>query len=454
VSLPFVRNLDLKVSVKRAFSRGGFGRQVGVLAIGTSLGQVAALAGSPVLTRLYSAEQFGQVAAFSAVLLFFGAILSLRYEIAILLPADDQTAAHVTVLSLIIVVLISLIIGLALPLIPNWGGQLTQIRTYLWLMPIAALGLGFYQVLSYWALRKKAYSQVARTKLTQPLSRLATQILLGILKWGALGLLLGETVGRINGGTSLARTAWKENKLEFQAVGWEGLRSAAARYRRFPLVLSPAALINAAGSSVPLLLFGLWFGPKVLGWYALVDRTMAMPTVLIGQAVSQVYSAEAARLASGDPAQLNRLFARTLGHLSLIAFAPAMILGVIAAPLFGFVFGASWYEAGVYAQLLMVMQFLGFISWPVNPTLSILERPSIQLAWDIGRGTLAIGTLIFCHLLNLGARQTIFAYGCAMSIAYVMHLALSKSAIRIKMRDHADHRLTVVGASTVQASEG
>ena len=453
MSLPFVRDLDLKLSVKRAFSRGSFGRQVSVLAIGTSLGQIAALAGSPVLTRLYSAEQFGQVAAFTAVLLFFGAILSLRYEIAILLPEDNQTAANVTVLSLVIVLLLSLIIGLALPLTPNWGGQLAQIRSYLWLMPIAAFGLGFYQVMSYWALRHKAFTQVARTKLTQPLSRLATQIVLGIFKWGALGLLLGETIGRINGGASLARTAWTENKLDFRAVSWDGLRTAASRYRRFPLVLSPAALINAAGSSVPILLFGLWFGPTVLGWYALVDRTEGIPAVLIGQAVSQVYSAEAARLATADPVQLNRLFSRTVWHLSLIAIVPAAIMGVIAAPLFSFVFGSSWHEAGVYAQLLIVMQFLGFVSWPVNPTLSILERQSIQLTWDIGRGTLAIGTLIVCHLMNLGARQTIFAYGCAMSIAYLMHLALSKWAIRVRIRDHAKTRLPVVVASAPQTSE-
>jgi len=453
VSLPFVRDLDLKLSVKRAFSHGSFGRQVGVLALGTSVGQLAALAGSPVLTRLYSAEQFGQMAAFTAVLLFFGAILSLRYEIAILLPEDNHTAANVLVLSLIIVVFLSLMTGLVLPLVPNWGGPLAQIRSYLWLMPVAAFGLGFYQALSYWALRNKAYSQVARTKLTQPLSRLATQIVLGIFKWGALGLLVGETVGRINGGTSLAWTAWRENKHDFQAVTWAGLRSVAARYRRFPLVLSPAALINAAGSSVPILLVGLWFGPRVLGWYALVDRTMAMPTVLIGQAVSQVYSAEAARLATTDPNQLNLLFNRTVAHLSLIAFVPALILGIIAAPLFSFVFGSSWHEAGVYAQLLVMMQFLGFVSWPVNPTLSILECQSIQLAWDIGRGGLAILTLAVCHVGNLGPRQTILAYGCAMSAAYLMHLALSKWGIRVRVRYHSNSASKVVVPSTAQPSE-
>jgi O-antigen/teichoic acid export membrane protein len=418
-------------------SRGSFGQSVGVLAIGTSIGQATTLLFSPVITRLYTAEQFGQVAAFAAILAFLGAVISMRYEIAILLPEDNVVAANLAVVALLIVVAISLLLGIALLLMPGWNGELAGIRPYMWLIPIAAFGVGTYQVLTYWAVRNKSYSQIGRTKLTQPLSRLATQIALGLLKWGALGLLLGETVGRLNGSLRLASTAWKQNNKDFRAVSWTGLKAAAIRYRRFPLVLTFAAVANTAGSAVPALLLGVWFGPKVLGWYALVDRSMAVPTVLIGQAVSQVYSGEAARLANTDPGLLNTLFDSTIKKLAYVAAIPSLAILLIAPQLFGFVFGQSWYEAGIYARLLVGMQFLGFISWPINPTLSLLERQSVQLMWDIGRGALAVGSLIACHVLNVGARQTIFAYGVAMVIGYFLHIVLSKWAIRSKVRQHS-----------------
>src|SRR5262252_1035322 len=130
-----VSRLQIQDHVKRLLSPGSFGQNVGKLAIGTSLGQGISLIFSPLLTRIYTAEQFGQLAAFAAVLTVLAAVISVRNEIAILLPADDKTAVHVTPLALLIVVGMSLLICAAV-FVPNWTGELAGIRHYLWMVPI------------------------------------------------------------------------------------------------------------------------------------------------------------------------------------------------------------------------------------------------------------------------------------------------------------------------------
>ena len=58
---------------------------------------------APLLTRLYSSEDFGLLSVYTSLLALIGVISSLRYELAIPLPEDDGEAVNVAVLSLIFV---------------------------------------------------------------------------------------------------------------------------------------------------------------------------------------------------------------------------------------------------------------------------------------------------------------------------------------------------------------
>ena len=61
---------------------------------GTALSNLLIILTTPLLTRLYTPEEFGVYSVFLS-LLFIGTILvSLRYETAIPLPEDDDDAFH------------------------------------------------------------------------------------------------------------------------------------------------------------------------------------------------------------------------------------------------------------------------------------------------------------------------------------------------------------------------
>jgi O-antigen/teichoic acid export membrane protein len=418
--------------------KDSFVRGVGALAGGTTLAQAIGLLASPLLTRLYTAEDFGYLQIYVSVLAFLFVVVGWRYELAILLPEAEDTAASLLVLALGIVGTMSLLCaGMiwwvhgsdVLPL------QIKPLQPYLWLMPISLSGAGAYVVLSYWALRQKAYPQVATTKLTQSVGQIATQLLLGAwFKTGVLGLLLGDAIGRVAGSARLAGLAWQQNEKLFRAVRWNGMWKAAVRYKRFPLVSSGAALINTGGFALPSLMLGAFFGSQVLGWFALVDRVMAAPAVLIGVAVSQVYSVEVARVANTEPAGMRSLFVKLMKKLALIGAIPYALVFMAGPWLFGFVFGEPWREAGIYARLLAVMHWVGFIAWPLTPTLNLLEEQTRQLWWDVGRLILTLACLCLPYYLGLPARLTIAAYGGAMFIGYVAHLFLSHRAIQTRIK--------------------
>jgi O-antigen/teichoic acid export membrane protein len=280
------------------------------------------------------------------------------------------------------------------------------------------------------------------TKDAQVGSQIAIQTGMGVLHAGPLGLLLGDVIGRATGILSLARLAWHRSWSAFQRARWKTVWSAAVRYRRFPLVSSGAALVGVAAYSFPPLLMAQLYGPKTLGWFALGDRVLGAPAILVGQAVSQVYCVEAASLNVSNPEAFRGLFLRSAKRLLWLGLIPLLIFLLFGPSLFGFVFGASWREAGVYARLLAAMHYVAFVSWPLTPTLNILEKQFWQLGWDVGRLVLTLGSLWVAHRLGWSARSAIAAFGAVVLAGYGSHLLISHHAIQERIRDFEASRST------------
>ena len=419
----WLRSLFPKILYSKSFIRN-----VMLLAGGTALGQGIVILTSPILTRLYTPADFGVLAVYTSIFSILSVVVSLRYELAIPLPKDSEAAANLLVLSLLIVPGMSLLVGFSLFLlgdrIVDWVNT-PALRPYLWFLPISLLGMGTYQALNYWAVRKKAFNRIAQTKLGRSFGQVLTHISLGLLKLGPLGLLLGSIVGQVSGSRILAKVAWRQDRRVLQRVTMAGLGQVARRYRRFPLISSWSALLNRTGLDMPSLLLAAFYGPQVVGWFGLGKRVIKMPMTLVGRSVSQVYIGEASQLVQENPRMLQKLFLKTALRLLLVGGIPIALLGFVSPWLFALVFGQLWREAGVYAQLLAPMFATEFVAVPISSTLNILERQDIQLAWDIGRFVLVVATLWSANALEWSPVQAVGAYSGCMLMAYLVLFGLT-----------------------------
>jgi len=430
---------------------------VSILAGGTAFSQALAVLASPVLTRLYSVEDFGYFQMYMAFMAFAVLAVTLRYEQAIFLPEKEEVAANLVIVTICTVLAMSVLFGFLAWAVHRYGVLPTSaagLRPYVGLIPIAICGAGIYQTLSIWALRQKAYPRVMGTKIVQVGSQITIQTGMGVLHAGTLGLFVGDAIGRVAGSLSLARLAWHRNRSAFQFARWKTIWSAAVRYRRFPFVSSGAALVGVAAYSLPPLLMAQLYGPKTLGWFALGDRVLGAPAVLIGQAVSQVYCVEAASLNVSDPHAFNALFLRSMKRLLWLGLIPFLIFLLFGPALFGFVFGASWREAGVYARWLAPMHYVALVAWPLTPTLNILERQFWQLGWDVGRLVLTVGSLWLAHRWGWSARSAIAAFGAVVLVGYGSHLLISYYAIKERIGQFEASRPTLPIVSSEYAESG
>src|SRR6478609_3136460 len=79
---------------RRRLTGQGFAANVAFMVTGTALGQAASIVLSPVLTRLYTPDQFGYLSVYTAALTIFGVIAVLGFELAIPLAANDTELAN------------------------------------------------------------------------------------------------------------------------------------------------------------------------------------------------------------------------------------------------------------------------------------------------------------------------------------------------------------------------
>jgi lipopolysaccharide exporter len=385
----------LRARFPRARLPGGvFGRSVLTLASGTAVSQLILALSTPVLTRLYSPADYGTLAVYAATVTVLLVVASLRYELAIPLPEDDTLAGSLLGLTLLIVA--GMTAGLILLV---WlagerfiaAVRVPALRPYLWLVPLGFAGAGLYQALSYWAIRRRAFGRVARTKLTQGFGQVTTQLACGFAGLGAPGLLVGDVVGRVAGGGGLGLAALRDRPFAGMTRGT--MAAAAARYRRFPLITTWSGLLNVGSLQLPSILFAAFFGAAAAGLYALSYKMLVLPTMLLGQSVAQVFLSRAA-IAARDPAELRRLTERT----ALLLFGVGLPLFAVVAlggpDIFGTVMGRRWEQAGRYAQVLAPWFVLWLVSSPLSGLLNVREWQGWALAFSAGEFALRLGSLL------------------------------------------------------------
>lgn len=416
----------------RRLGQSGFVRSVAVLAGGTAAGQGLAILAAPLLTRLYGPESFGYLGVYMAVLAVLVTVASLRYQVAIPLPERSEGAMNLVALSLAVLLAVTALVALLLALFGPVFARLLGaegLAPYWWLLPLGLLGAGVYQVLNYWSIRTEAFGALARTKLTQALGTVAAQLGLGLVTGGAFGLLAGDALGRAAGSGTLLRLARARPDWQWRQVSRRSLAEIARRYRRFPLLSSGSALLNSLGLQLALLLATILYTPVVTGHFALTQRIVGVPMTLIGTAVSQVYLAEAAKQRRRQREGLKRLYLKSSLRLFLVGLAPITLLALAGPPLFAFVFGSEWLEAGRYARILAPMFLAQFVVVPLSQTLNVLERQGLQLGWDTARLLLVLGAFVLGQRLSLPPVQTFILYSAAGTLAYLALFALSYWAL-------------------------
>lgn len=431
--------LEIVHSKLEAVRSIGFARSVGILAGGTALAQAVSFLALPLITRIYTPADFNLLAVFVSLLSILSVSACLRFEIAIPLPNRDSDAANLLALSLCCCTAISLIIAAFVWWLPNqfFGFiGLEEVIQYLWLLPIGVWMGSAYSAAQFWLTRKKNFKLIAGTRMTQALGGSGTQLAMGWLGVGPLGLLLGQIVSSSAGLLSLLRRSTQKDKSDFLQIRCSEMRRMLREYDRFPKYATFEALANIVGIHLPVIIIAaLAIGPEA-GYLMLATRVMTIPMNLIGGAIAQVYLSRAAsEFRDGALAEFSL---KVLSGLFRVGAGPLLALGILAPTIFAIAFGKEWGRSGELVLWMIPWFLFQFLASPISMAMHVTGKQREMLAVTIIGLLIRIGAVILAsqwlknHISEIYAiAGGIFYFSCLLVFsrsAGIKGLALLKIA--------------------------
>lgn len=387
---------------------------------GTTIAQAIPIAITPILTRMYSPEDFGVLALFVAITAIMGSVANGRYELAIMLPAEDDDAINIAAMGLLIATVLSIFLFFPAIFLNDYiTAKLDNqfIGFWLYFVPPVVWLLGLYNILNYLNNRKKSYKDMAKATVYKSVAQAAVQLGSGTVKATAGGLISGQIASNLVANTRLAFNAKRQYRLG--KISWPEMKRLAKRYIDFPKYSMWAALSNTLSYQLLNMLITLFYSVATLGFYSLAQRILGMPSSLIGDSIGRVYFQQATleKSKTGKAVKIFKSTTKKLMALSCLFFIP---LYFILPSVFAIAFGEQWRIAGEYSQIILPIFIFRFVSAALSNTNNIFEKQGLALTWQIGLLILSMGTLFVSGYYQFGFETFLKAYTVVISLHYIL----------------------------------
>jgi len=409
-----------KIKLKSEFSRNVF-----TLMTGTTIAQAIPIAISPILTRLYTPSDFGLLALYMSLLMLFGNIVAGKYELAILIPKNNNDAKHIVVYSIILSCISSLILFLLIYIFNNEIVKLldnNEITVWLYILPLNIFIVSTVSILYYWNNRIKHYRELSNNQILQSSIQGSSNLSIGAFSQLSGGLIIGTILGGLS---SLLYLIIKTQHY-FKGFKFYKLKaiSLIKKYIKFPKFMVLSGILENFSSQLPIILLSSFFGSSIVGFYFLSQRLVKLPVALIGTSIGNVFRQVASEQLIKD-GNCQNIFIRTLKKLILIGTFPFIIFYFSAPMLFSFVFGQEWMIAGVYAQILTPMFYLQFITRPLSGMFIIAEKQQYDLIMQIYL-LISVSAAFFIgyHYFD-SVEISLILFTFVYSIKYIFELSMS-----------------------------
>jgi O-antigen/teichoic acid export membrane protein len=325
----------------------------------------------------------------------------------------------------------------------------------IWWLPIGMWASATYATLSIWMIRRRDFSTIGTTKITQGVLQAAVQVGLGITHIGSSGLIAGQIAGSSGGLVRLWRTIQRESPLLLANVHVPRLKRAAVTYRRFPVYSGPAALLDAATGAMPLLFIAARFGPVPAGLFTLVQRVLTMPFALFTVNLGQLVFGDLAMLRRSHTTSLMPTFRRRVVQIAALGLALILPMMLIVPLLLPRLFGERWSAASTYFLILAPMIFANFVSSPFGFVIDVVRRQDLHLLRDSVRVLLLGMALLSAVILKTELLATLAIISLAGTISGLFYLLICWQALASYKSNAIDGSAPPLeGASLAEATEG
>ena len=392
---------------------------------GTAIAQCIPILCAPLLTRLFTPDEFGIYANFMAVAAFLIVFISGKYELAIILPKQNNEAINILSLSCLLALFFSIVLFFLFLLFAKPVSTLLRVdnlHNVMWLIPISAFFATIYSIFNEWCIRKKKFVTLSKNKISNTSGIAGSSLFFGLTKTTS-GLIYGQLVGQFLSSSLAFYRVFKEDVHLLKHVSIRKMKYFSIKYLNFAKFYIPGQFINTLTGQLPILMLTYKFGIYEVGLFSLTERVLGVPLTFLGNSFKDVFKQRAAEEYRTTGNCLD-IYKKTMYALLGLSIIPFVLLFIGAPFLFTWVFGSEWYEAGVYARILCLMYLINFLCLPTSWMFVIAEKQKLELIWQFIFSVLTVGPLI-AGIMTGSVKETLIYFCIGRSIAYLIHIFLT-----------------------------
>ena len=346
------------------------------------IAQAVGLAIYPILTRLYSPEDFGTLNMFLTI----GGIATLfataEYQNSIMLPKSEKSGVACFHIGFIITLIVSLIFVLSIPFANHISALLNapQLTASYWMLPIYIFVLSVWTLLNYWHTRNERFTSVSVYQITQCTTGAG-------LKWGLArflgnGLIVGSVLAPVIALVANIAATFRTAIRPLLTFDRTECRLMAREYVNFPKYSLPRSIVNYISSNLPILLLTPFFSLTEIGFYGMALTLAFTPINLIIRSVFQVFFQDTIqRVQRGESI---RSFFRKLTVRTILIVAPSFaILYFVLPQLTAWLLGDGWQTTGTYIRAMLPWIFMTTLVGPICYLSDIFKKQKAGFLFEL-----------------------------------------------------------------------
>lgn len=372
---------------------------------GNVLAQIISLIIYPVLSRLYSPDDFGVLNVFCSIGGIFIVLATCEYQNSIVIANKNTESSACFHLSLIINIIVSSFVALTIlfakPISEFFN--VPALAHWYFLLPVYIFFTALWNILQHWYIRKKLFGEIGKYQVSLSTSNAILKSGFGYFGQTSFGLVLSMTVSPIIAiGISIG-VHFKHIK-ELFLTNATHIKDAAKKYSNFPKYATPRMLLNYLIGILPILMLAPNFTAYEIGVLGMAMTLSSKPINILVTSMYNPLFQRVSELVNGSK-PIKQIVKRFIFLILIIVIPIFTILYFFLPDITQWLLGKQWRDSGElirymlpYLASLMVTSTLCFIP-------DIFQKQKITFMFE------AVNLLLCTISLALGIIFTNFKLG-------------------------------------------
>lgn len=347
------------------------------------LAQVVGLLIYPLLTRLYSHDDFGLLSLFVSMGGVLALVSTAEYQYSIVLPKDEKTAVGAWHMGGIILCCVSLLVALSIPFAPQIAAlfKAPTLTQWYWALPIYVFLMGLWALLNYWYNRHKQFGKIGTYQVSQSLVGAGAKAGFGAAGFTSGGLIVSAVLAPLTAiGLNILTSL--RSLIPLRTFDKKATLEAARTYRNFPCFSLPRALVNNVSGNLGVWLLTPAFGLTSVGFFGMAITLAFRPLNVICNSIYQVlYQRTSERVQQQQ--SIRHIFRQLLTKTALIVGVAFLALYFILPTLCGWLLSEGWEETGEIIRLFLPWLFFSMLVAPICFLADVFGKQKIGLVFEV-----------------------------------------------------------------------